>query len=66
MSTPYWEANGRYGYWAVDEYRLGERSRATYGSIGPFPSRKLAESVASQLNTAYARGRRSAQVEGAK
>jgi hypothetical protein len=51
--APLWVASGRYGYTMVDQYRPNLPGNGVYGtSLGPM-SRKVAEQVASALNTAF-------------
>lgn len=49
-----YRVQGRYEYWAIDRYKNGEM----YGTVDIFRTRKLATSVANELNNAYAAGLR--------
>lgn len=51
-----YEVQGRNGHYMIDEYH-GEASRATYGTTGPFATRKLADHVAGAMTQAYRHGR---------
>lgn len=51
--APYWRVQGAYGYWMVEERRVG--STGSSGILSPM-TRKLANSVAGALNDAYRRG----------
>ena len=53
---PVWRVAGRYGYYMIDEHREGDTGEGSYGSIGPFPSKKLATEVCNAINAAYKRG----------
>jgi hypothetical protein len=51
--APLWVASGRYGRTYVDLYRPNLPGHGVYGdALGPLP-RKVAEQVASALNSAY-------------
>lgn len=50
-AKPYWRVQGRYEYWAVDEYREGDPSNAKYGSL-TFRTKKDAEKMCYALNAA--------------
>ncbi len=55
-AKPTWKAQGRYDYWAVDEFRDDEPGNAVYGTVDTFRSKRQAERLAAALNAAYARG----------
>ena len=57
-AKPTWKAVGRYGYWAVDEYRDDEPGNAVYGTVDTYTTKKAAEKVANALNAAYKRGQK--------
>lgn len=51
--SPYWAVQGWYGYWIVEQRTVGETG--CRGMLSPL-TRKLATSVASELNQTYRRG----------
>lgn len=52
-----WRVCGRYEYWAVDEFRPDEPGNAVYDTVECFRVKRLAERVASALNSAFMAGR---------
>lgn len=51
-----WSVQGRYEYYAVDEYRPDEKDNCTYGTVDTFRTRKQAQKVADALNRAFRQG----------
>lgn len=51
-----WVASGRNGTWFIDKYKKDDNSHGTYGHPINVPTRKLAQRLAAELNTAFSEG----------